>query len=339
MPHPDAVEVPPPVGDLLDDAFDRMERRARKEELPVPLPWAKAETALGGGLWPGLHVLVGNTGSGKSQWALQAGLYAAEAGVPTLYVGLELGRTDLVARLVGLKAGRKWSRLWLGEDYHEVVQMKKDHAAALKDLPFHLEVGGPYGWSYGDLEPLASAFRKRYVKHLTDDAGKTTRPFLLVLDYLQVVAGPKGMNEDLRHRIQHAAYAGRAVARDMDAAVLLVSSTAREHYLTLQGQMRDRNGKPKDSKDKPGKGPPARFVGLGKESGEIEYSADTVLALASEPWPKDDDGKPSQEPPQEGTHVWLAVAKVRAGQPSWVELRFDGGRFDIPDEEQEVSFS
>lgn len=48
---------------------------------------------------------------------------------------------------------------------------------------------------------------------------------------------------------------------------------------------------------------------MGKESGEIEFAADSVLVLLREPWK---DGRP----PKEGTHVWLAVAKQRVGPPS-----------------------
>ena len=61
-------------------------------------------------------------------------------------------------------------------------------------------------------------------------------------------------------------------------------------------------------------------MGLGKESGEVEYAADSVLVLCREPW----DGA---EPPPGGTATWLAIAKVRAGVPGWVRFTFDGGIF------------
>jgi hypothetical protein len=68
------------------------------------------------------------------------------------------------------------------------------------------------------------------------------------------------------------------------------------------------------------------LVGMGKESGDVEYSADSVMVLCREAWP---DGEP---PPKGGRHVHLAVAKLRAGQPSWCVLAFDGTRFkDAPD--------
>ena len=61
------------------------------------------------------------------------------------------------------------------------------------------------------------------------------------------------------------------------------------------------------------------LVGLGKESGDVEYSADGVLVLCREPW--------EASKPQGGKVVHLAVAKLRAGEGSWCALRFDGTVF------------
>lgn len=306
------------VGNFLDEAITRMGARARGQERPIPLPWPTLTTALGGGLWPGLHVLVGNTGSGKSQFALQAALQASRSGTPVLYVGLELGKVDLVARLIGLLSGRRWSRLYLGSDPAElpdVLGRFAEELGELSRLPFHLEVASPFGWSYPILWEKARAMRSHYpeARDASGNSRPGSAPFLVVLDFLQLVSSPETANEDLRERIGRAAYIGRAAARDLDAAVLLVSSTARDNYGALNGE--------KDGKGPGlGEGSPARLVGLGKESGEIEYSADSVLVLCREPWE-------GGEPPAGGTATWLAVAKVRAGTPSWVRFTFDGGLF------------
>lgn len=309
------------VGAFMPKALERLKARAEGRERPIPMPWPSVSAALAGGLWPGLYILVGNTGSGKSQFALQAVYEAAKNGTPVLYVGLELGKVDLVARLMGLAAGRKWSRLYLGngdEPERELAEVAKLEAVrALAELPFHLEVGPPMGWSYDALYARASAMRELY----PETNGPGSRPFLVVLDFLQLVASPEGKSEELRERIGRAAYAGRAVARDLEAAVLLVSSTARENYGVLEGrEARGKDGKPVNG-PKLGEGNASRLVGLGKESGEVEYAADAVLVLAREAW---NDGAPP--PPH-----WLAVAKGRAVGPSWVKLAFDGGRWSEPD--------
>ena len=306
---------------LLPDAVERMTARREGRERPVPLPWTNVAEALGGGLWPGLHVLVGNTGTGKSQWAMQAALHAACEGVPVLYIGLELDEVGLVARLVALCEDRaKWSDLYLGK--RDPGELLTKHGSLLDALPLHMDVAPPMGWPYSRLRAATDALRDLYPV----GEGDVRRPTLVVLDYLQLVASPDGTREDLRERIGRAAYYGRAVARDLDAAVLLVSSTAREHYWKLSGRKpKNRDGAESNAHyAKPAWEEPANLlVGTGKESGEVEYAADSVLVLAAEPW-----GSP--KPPPEGTRVHLAVAKVRAGPACWVNLLFDWGRFQEP---------
>jgi hypothetical protein len=306
------------VGTFTAEALARMLARARDEERPIPLPWPSLASALGGGLWPGLHVLVGNTGTGKSQLALEAALKAASKGTPVLYVGLELGKVDLVARLAGLLTNRKWSRLFLGRnseghpDPSELLRIESDVTRELADLPFHLTFGPPNGWDYTTLHSKALAMREMYPETIGPDGTPIagSRPFLVVLDFLQIVGSPDERgHEELRERIGRASYQGRAVARDLNAAVVLVSSTARDNYAILD------NGDPETVR-------PGTLVGLGKESGEIEYSADSVMVLVREWFKREHNPMHDDE-----SLVHVAVAKVRAGGPEWRMLAFNGGRF------------
>lgn len=283
------------------------ERRRRRIERPLPLPWARVARALGGGLWPGLHVLVGTTGTGKTQFALQTALNAAKAGHPVLYVGLELGPTELGNRLMAMESDHwHWSELHFGNG--PPMDEQRATADALARLPVEFLFGPPYGFDPSALLPAVAMLQRRF---------GTERTALVVFDFLQLVGGDP--RADLRERIQAAAYACRAAARDLGVAVLALSGTARENYGRLSGEG-----------EAPGQGNPARLVGLGKESGELEYAADTVLVLAAEPWPTGPDGTPVR--PEAGTKMWLAVAKQRAGLTGWHSLRFDGrgfGEFDV----------
>jgi replicative DNA helicase len=303
------------VGAFMDAALTRMERRAAKLERPIPVPWPSMAAVLGGGLWSGMYVLVGNTGSGKSQLALQMAVEAARVGTPVLYIGLELGRLDLTARLIGLLTPVPWSYLYLGTSV-QLPTLRTTYAAELEELrrlPFHLEIGGPYGWSYDMLEPRVRAMRELY----PEVDGPGSRPILVVLDFLQLVSSPAGEREELRERIGRAAYTGRSVARDYDAAVVLVSSTSREHYAKLDSSVPGDKGKPLEEPAL------AALVGLGKDSGEVEYAADAVLAMRRIAWA-------GTAPPWDGSTVKVAVAKGRAVTPAWVELRFNGTRFSDP---------
>ena len=341
----------PELSAFLPDAWATLERRARGDDNPAPIPWTGVAKRLGGGLWPGLFVLTGGTGTGKTQWALQAALHAALEGWPVLYCGLELDREGVVARLAGMLARRHWSTLYLGRKAEQVApraehrreamelleRVKAETGETLAGLPFRLDMGPPFGWSYDRLVTGVQAMRAAH-----------GRPPVVVLDFLQLVTSPNDRErEDLRERIGRAAYMGRQAARDHGAAVLLLSATARGNYgsLNLKARATQRKpGKPprvlvQTMEAKPQPRPLAgELVGLGKESGEVEYSADFVLTLAAE-WPrrKDERGIKAQggragrwalSEHYEWRPVHVAVCKTRAGAGiGWEELGFNGSWF------------
>ena len=299
----------PTAADMLPKAMNLFYQRQSGEVKPVPLPWLPITNKLKGGLWPGLHILVGNTGSGKSQWALQAAHHAAKRGWPVLYISLELGDSDLIARLLGLETNQAWSRIWHGESQALAKIQELGATEIIASLPIRQASVSPYGWSYDNLWPL--------VQDMIENHPQNQPPFV-VLDFMQLVAAPEGTHEDLRERIQKTAYVARAVARELSATVLLISSTSREKYAALDGR----------DKGKPAWEESASFlVGFGKEAGEIEYAADSVFVLAKEPWN-------SIEPPFGGSTIHLGIAKLRAGAAgAWVKMKFDGSRFDDAYEE------
>ena len=323
-------QAAPLVGTFLDETIATMRRRARGEERPISLPWPSVAETLKGGLWPGLHILVGNTGSGKSQFALQLALKAARSQTPVLYIGLELGKTDLVARLLGLMSGRRWSHLWLGDEPNaeqELDRIYAEHQSELRALPFRLEFAPPMGWDYTRIE--------RATEQMLSIHGTTHRP-LIVLDYLQLVQPPTApgmMQGDLRERIGRAAYVGRAAARMYEAAVLIVSSTARDKYAVLNGHPdKNRDAKVGERTWEKWAETPFMLVGSGKESGEVEFAADSVLVLVRGERLKFNrlDSMTAILKESSATETHLAIAKSRAGVTGWRALWFDGGRFWEP---------
>jgi replicative DNA helicase len=183
----------------------------------------------------------------------------------------------------------------------------------MKDLPFHL-VGGGGGRSAPRTREMAEWMRAKYPA-----AQPGARPFLLVLDFVQLLGGAKE-RDDLGDMMARAAYDARQCARELDASVLLVSTTSREMRAGFDetiGIHRDRR-----QPSSLGRGNPARLVLGGKETGDVERESDTVLVLAQEPW------KESQ-PSSRWTRVWCAVAKNRSGARAWCALRFNGTCFDV----------
>jgi replicative DNA helicase len=313
------------LGDLLDEALRRAEARRTKSERPVSVPWPDLGEQLGGGLWPGLHVLVGGTGTGKSTLALQIALAAAKQGTPTGYVGLELGELDIALRVLGEEAHVSWSRLYTGRATESDVRLAADAKSALAHLPFYVELGRPTGWPASELEILAGRMRRA---HPQSEPGAL--PMLLVLDFLQIVGDELDMpSEALRERIGRAAYFARDVARRLDVAVLAVSSAARDKYGALAGAALTEAGLGLDH-GRRFVGLPDVLVGMGKESGELEYSADSVTVAVRGPKLATAHGHERC--------VVLVTAKGRATGAGWCALRFvNGQRFDSwPNSAREV---
>jgi replicative DNA helicase len=276
------------VGRDLDELFSTALARSSGREPALATPWPALDRLLGGsGLWPGMYVLVGSTGAGKSQWAVQLATHAARAGRRTLYLALELSRRDLAARVFGAVAGVSWSAVLRGslpeETLHQAIARAERE---VRSLPLHTECGTPYGYGIDTLVSRAWALR----------------PQLVVLDYLQLCGTKAG--EEPRVSVARVSYAARAIARDLNAVVIVLSSTARANYAELVND---------PSKD------PSDLVGLGKESGEIEYAADGVLVLAK--------GQANEDPKKRV----LVVAKNRYGVTGRVDLQWSGVAFEAPD--------
>lgn len=303
--------LPPRFGELTDGALTRLLARARKEEKPIPVPWERLRENLGGGLWPGMHVLVSGTGAGKTQFALQLALHAAEHGTPVAYVALELDKLQVVTRLLALRStSLVWSKLYRGEASEENVFEAAQLAEGMADLPLYIEEGSPGRWPASNLEKLAKAMR---TAHPEETPGAV--PMLIVLDFLQLV-GPNESNQraDLRERIGSAAYYARDIASKMNAAVLLVSSTARSNYGLAAGG----GDKPTHELHDDGRASGTDgLVGLGKESGEIEYAADSLFVAI----------RRGEVECDKGGAIAFVTAKIRAGVPHWTAFAFNGVRY------------
>ena len=290
------------LANILPGALDRLRRRALGIDKPIELPnWPRLATALGGGLWPGCHILTGGTGTGKSQLALQLAFQAAKQGIPTRYIALELDDLGLVARLLCMAAGDRagvwWSSLYTGKDgqgvlsAHKLDELDRAYGAELAALPLYLATDqGPHGWSYDQIEPAVELLREVHPE-------AEGNPVLLVVDFLQLLTSPEGKREELRETIGRASYAARHAARKHNAAVLLLSSAARDKYAALSVEL-GTDGKPTADH--------YALVGAGKESGDIEYAADNAIVLTRN---KETKGE-----------LWVAIAKQRAGAGGWFRL-------------------
>jgi replicative DNA helicase len=314
--------VLPSFSEQVQPALDRVRRRFEGVEKPIPLPWPSLAAHFGGGLWPGLHFLTSGTGVGKTAFVLQVCLHAARLGIPVAYIGLELEAFQTVLRVLADQAGVRWSPLYTGQSDERstlaLARAGEDLRGLDPPLPLHLFAARPQGWAPSDVERIGETIRESYPEMY----GVGSRPILMVLDYLQIIGDEQEHRADIRERIGRASYTMRWLASDVNTAVLAVSSVAREKYTTLATAAKVAGVT--YSKDAEGR-PVERFmlnpdgvVGLGKESGEIEYSADSVSALCRLP-----SASASYD-------VLFLTAKGRATGAMWSPLHFSGFDYTEP---------
>jgi hypothetical protein len=307
------------LGSLFGPALECVTKRREGTDKPIPIQWPAYAEALGGGFWPGAHYLISGTGVGKSQCSIQMAVHAAMSGVPTVYIGLELEEKQIALRVLGDQAGLRWSSLYLGRCSDRDIEAASIAAKALESMPFYCDFSPARGWPASRLVALCEYIRK----------ARPAGPLLVVLDYLQLVGDDVGSHErrpDTRERISDAATKVRDVARRFDATVLVISSAARQHYGLLASDAKEAG---LVTRHVPGQFAPIRTIlrpsvllGLGKESGETEYSGDSVTVLIR--WPT---------PLLSGETVLIfATPKVRSYGERWCAMAFNGGRFrELPE--------
>jgi hypothetical protein len=297
------------LADLLEPAIQLAERRRSGEERPVPLPFREYADILCGGLWPGVHTFVAGTGAGKSTFLFQCATHAAGQGIPVLYIGLELSSFQVALRAMAEASGASWSRMYTGRATTRDMERARQCMPELAGLPFYVEFSSAHGWAASNLVRRAEQIRQAH----------PSGPMLVVLDFLQLVGAEPtshGPSPDLRERIARASYAGVHVANNFGASVALISSCARDKYNLLAS---DAKGAALSTQRLPGDLSPRRtilntdaLIGVGKESGEIEFSSESQTVLIK--WPR---------PLENGERcVIAAVPKLRYGPPSWVPFSF-----------------
>ena len=276
-------------------------------------------------------VLVAPTGRGKTAFAVQVAEAAAAEGHPVIYLSAELGVEELAARLLAIRAGGKggtwpaWRDLLRGEAIRK--ELKDAGARLVADCPALYLAAPPVGKR--TLSTLRGLVREAARRH-------GAAP-LVVVDYLQRL---EGESEDRRLEVSALSGGLRNLARPGDgylgAGVLALSSTARSNYAQGKGERPLRGF---FDLWKAATTDPDGLVGMGKETGEIEYDASLVLVLTCDHATDDDDGSTDDDLAGDdatravggGTEAGrrrgcIAVAKNREGLTGAVRLDFDGAR-------------
>ena len=273
-----------PVQSLGDLAYSYWEAVAERKN-SAPTGFAELDKRIGGGLQPErLYVLLGGTGSGKTTLANQIAEHIASGGRPVFYVTSEDTPSALLAKTVARLGNIDYNAVLYG---YSSTKNAIDEALAMVlgrrsvETLTYLHDTGAFS-----LEQMREQAR-RHFEHFA--AGG---PGILVIDYLQRMARMQptlgGRPQDTRELVTLYIMRLRAVAEALGCSVLALSSQSRASY-----------------------GGNGDVLASAKESGDIEYTADCILALAKDQTREEKKG--SVLPAPGHASYSLLLAKNRLG--------------------------
>lgn len=274
--HPLGWEPLPSAAGSVDDLLAGIAVRGQVPAISTRL--ATLDSFLPGGWVPGLYLLGGMPGRGKTGFGLFQAIGAAQAGTPVLFVSADQGVTELLARLLCGEAGLPIGAWWQLKRADERLADLAEAGARLPLDKMHF---------VDDLGAAGIAGLPAVVRRLSAQTGQT--PFVVV-DYLQVLRPAK--SEDAgqeRVRIARAGDQLRQLVRSAGLRLLALSSTNRASY-----------------HEDPG-------LEALKGSGDLEFSADAVFLLRDAAEEDDEPVMRSLGDPLPPISLELHVLKNRFG--------------------------
>lgn len=239
-----------PTTDLLAgivaDAQARVERRAATGSSIMGLPtgFGRLDDLLNG-LEPGLLILAGRPGMGKTTLANLIAANVAATGVPVLYVSYENSRDNLILKHLCRLSGIAETQVRRGLADPVVLGVQAQAFGKQAATLYYIEATA--GTTVEAIRAQGRQLRQRH----------NSETMLVIVDYLQKMAPTAGF-DGLRENVGAIAAQLRDLSRELNAPVLALASLNRAGY-------------------EEGKTPGMANL---KESGDIEYGADVVMLLS-----------------------------------------------------------
>lgn len=180
----------------------------------IETPWAGLNHLVGG-FRPGqLIILAARPAVGKSTAAASMAVHAAESGVGTVLVSLEMPAVDIVRRLVAARANVPLTPWMRGQIEPGQIKAIAEGAQSLRGLPLYLDDAATC--TVPALEALIVRRRQAV------DVG------LAVVDYLQLLTGPQSREYSRNNEVDAVARGLKTLAMRLDIPIIALSQLSRE---------------------------------------------------------------------------------------------------------------
>lgn len=226
---------------------------------------------LGGGLSSGLIVLGGTPGAGKSTFALQLAEHVAANGTLVLYFSMEMPGESILAKAISrnlYQKNREQEALWLSAvelmNGHKdkgapITQEQWEQVDAIKRSP---DLGLDHLHLWTDAVSVSTILER--VKQVRNLPGFADQKPLVIIDYLQILSPEDSRSQTEKQIVDKTLklLMSELAHGENGVPVILISSLNRSGYDSMG-------------------------LGVFKETGGIEYSADVLLGLQSSNQPGD----------------------------------------------------
>ena len=271
-----------PVRAIMSNVVDQIDFLARNQGtlMGVPTGFSMLDRMLGGFQKSDLIILAGRPGMGKSSFAISVAQNAAKLHDTRVAIfSLEMSNEQMVQRLLAMETGIDSHRLRLGKVYDEEWPILLEAANRLAQTSIFID-----DTPAASVNEIRTKARRLFAEHGLD---------LILIDYMQLMSGQSGRNENRQQEISYISRSLKGLARELNVPVLALSQLSRavESRADKRPMLSDL-----------------------RESGSIEQDADAVLFIYREDYYIEDTDRQNIAD--------VIVAKHRHGSTGSVSLYF-----------------
>ncbi|GIV76964.1 MAG: replicative DNA helicase [Litorilinea sp.] len=205
-----------PIRAIMTGVVERIDFLTRNRDtlMGVPTGFTMLDRLLGGFQKSDLIILAGRPGMGKTSFALSIAQNAAKRyGARVAIFSLEMSSEQLVQRLLSMETGIDSHRLRLGDVHEEEWPILLEAANMLASTNIFID-----DTPAASVTEIRTKARRLYAEHGLD---------LILIDYMQLMTGQGGRNENRQQEISYISRSLKALARELNVPVIALSQLSR----------------------------------------------------------------------------------------------------------------